>query len=306
MVSAQWDGFLGSLEQIGIPRVATTTWVTWPAVAIRLRANALFNQTPGPARERRSHERPPSPGSGSHARVARDLLPGHPAGAALHLLARRHPQRRVLEPRRLRRSPRTSRCRSSSSTRAGATSRRIRNALVMVPDPDTGQGWLLRLRFVRSETDRAAVRSHGAADRGDRVVLRPEGHLQAARGRHLRSAVDRAGARGTGRRAGARPRPGRRGAGGRDLHDQGAAGSRRLHQPRRFARDAGRFDPARPRREPRVQVLGDPGADRRARRPRHDRDARLRRRTAPARRCGSARASPASWPRRASRSGFQG
>jgi hypothetical protein len=26
-------------------------------------------------------------------------------------------------------------------------------ALVMVPDPDTGQGWLLRLRFVRSETD---------------------------------------------------------------------------------------------------------------------------------------------------------
>ena len=27
------------------------------------------------------------------------------------------------------------------------------NALVLVPDPDTGQGWLLRLRFVRSETD---------------------------------------------------------------------------------------------------------------------------------------------------------
>jgi adenylate cyclase len=26
-------------------------------------------------------------------------------------------------------------------------------ALVMVPDPDTGQGWLLRVRFVRSETD---------------------------------------------------------------------------------------------------------------------------------------------------------
>jgi hypothetical protein len=47
-VSAQWDRFLGSLEQIGIPRAATRTWVTWPAVAIRLRANALFNQTPGP------------------------------------------------------------------------------------------------------------------------------------------------------------------------------------------------------------------------------------------------------------------
>ena len=27
------------------------------------------------------------------------------------------------------------------------------NALVMVPDPDTGQGWLLRVRFVRSETE---------------------------------------------------------------------------------------------------------------------------------------------------------
>jgi hypothetical protein len=48
VVSAQWSGFLGSLELIGIPRVATQAWVTWPAVAIRLRANALFNQTPGP------------------------------------------------------------------------------------------------------------------------------------------------------------------------------------------------------------------------------------------------------------------
>ena len=48
VVTAQWDGFLGSLEQIGIPRVATKTWVTWPAVAIRVRVNALFDQTPGP------------------------------------------------------------------------------------------------------------------------------------------------------------------------------------------------------------------------------------------------------------------
>ena len=47
-MTAQWNGFLGSLEQIGIPRAATTSWVTWPAVAIRLRVNALFNQTPGP------------------------------------------------------------------------------------------------------------------------------------------------------------------------------------------------------------------------------------------------------------------
>ena len=48
LVTAQWDGFLGSLEQIGIPRAAPGAWVTWPAVAIRLRATAVFNQTPGP------------------------------------------------------------------------------------------------------------------------------------------------------------------------------------------------------------------------------------------------------------------
>jgi hypothetical protein len=48
VVRAQWDGFLASLEKIGIPRAATRTWVTWPAVAIRFRVNALFDQTPGP------------------------------------------------------------------------------------------------------------------------------------------------------------------------------------------------------------------------------------------------------------------
>jgi hypothetical protein len=47
-IAAQWDGFLASLEQIGIPRAATRAWITWPAVAIRLRVNAVFDQTPGP------------------------------------------------------------------------------------------------------------------------------------------------------------------------------------------------------------------------------------------------------------------
>ena len=74
------------------------------------------------------------------------------------------------------------------------------NALVMVPDPDTGPG-LAAAAEVRAIRDRGpAVRSDGAADRGDRVVLRPQGNLQAARRRRLRSAVDRAGARGSRRR----------------------------------------------------------------------------------------------------------
>lgn len=47
-VAAQWSGFLSSLEIIGIPRAATRGWITWPAVAIRLRATAIFDQTPGP------------------------------------------------------------------------------------------------------------------------------------------------------------------------------------------------------------------------------------------------------------------
>jgi hypothetical protein len=47
-IASQWDAFLGNLERIGIPRAATRAWVTWPVVAIRLRANAIFDQTPGP------------------------------------------------------------------------------------------------------------------------------------------------------------------------------------------------------------------------------------------------------------------
>ena len=48
-VSSQWAAFLEHLARIGIPRETTAGWVTWPAVAIRIRATALFEQTPGPA-----------------------------------------------------------------------------------------------------------------------------------------------------------------------------------------------------------------------------------------------------------------
>ena len=48
IVAAQWNAFLQQLAAIGIPPSAADGWVTWPAVAIRLRATAIFEQTPGP------------------------------------------------------------------------------------------------------------------------------------------------------------------------------------------------------------------------------------------------------------------
>ena len=47
-ITKQWAAFLANLETIGIPRAATQGWATWPAVAVRLRPTAVFNQTPGP------------------------------------------------------------------------------------------------------------------------------------------------------------------------------------------------------------------------------------------------------------------
>lgn len=48
LVMGQWNGFLQKLQMIGIPRTSLLGWATWPSVAIRLRATALFDQTPGP------------------------------------------------------------------------------------------------------------------------------------------------------------------------------------------------------------------------------------------------------------------
>ena len=48
LIDVQWRGFGDKLEGIGIPRAAYGNWTTWPAVAIRLKVTALFEQTPGP------------------------------------------------------------------------------------------------------------------------------------------------------------------------------------------------------------------------------------------------------------------
>jgi hypothetical protein len=47
-VLAQWERFRDALEYIGISRPITNGWVAWPAVAIRLKVTAVFEQTPGP------------------------------------------------------------------------------------------------------------------------------------------------------------------------------------------------------------------------------------------------------------------
>jgi hypothetical protein len=47
-VEAQWNAFLDNLERIGIPRGVSAGWVAWPVIAIRLKATAIFEQTPKP------------------------------------------------------------------------------------------------------------------------------------------------------------------------------------------------------------------------------------------------------------------
>ena len=175
-------------------------------------------------------------------------------------------------------------------------------ALVRVVDPDTQQGWELRLRLERSETVGADLRADVAAHRGHRLVLRHEGHLQAARRRHLRGAVGAQGARAARRAGAARPaaRP-RRG-----VHDEGAARPGGAAAHRRGPGAGARLDPRRARGALRLPALDDPGAGRAAA------DAWWRsprtaiRRAAPAPKRATARASPGWWPRPASRSASPG
>lgn len=47
-VMAQWRSFTANLDLVGMPPPTTATWLVWPCIAVRLRATAIFNQTPGP------------------------------------------------------------------------------------------------------------------------------------------------------------------------------------------------------------------------------------------------------------------
>ncbi len=48
IVDEQYSGFLRQLEIIGMPGESSRSWTVWPALAIRLRVTAVFDQTPGP------------------------------------------------------------------------------------------------------------------------------------------------------------------------------------------------------------------------------------------------------------------
>ena len=47
-VHRQYHGFLHQLSLIGMPGESSRTWIVWPAIAVRLRVTAVFDQTPGP------------------------------------------------------------------------------------------------------------------------------------------------------------------------------------------------------------------------------------------------------------------
>jgi hypothetical protein len=48
-VIEQWERFRSALEYIGIARPISSAWVAWPALAIRFKVTAIFEQTPGPS-----------------------------------------------------------------------------------------------------------------------------------------------------------------------------------------------------------------------------------------------------------------
>lgn len=47
-VQAQWDRWLDRLASIGLARPMFDHYPPWPCLAVRVRVEAIFNQTPGP------------------------------------------------------------------------------------------------------------------------------------------------------------------------------------------------------------------------------------------------------------------
>jgi hypothetical protein len=47
-VEAQWSQWIERLTTLGLLRPAFDHWPAWPCLAVRVRVNAIFNQTPGP------------------------------------------------------------------------------------------------------------------------------------------------------------------------------------------------------------------------------------------------------------------
>ena len=226
VVVAQWERFRDKLAMIGLPRVATDAWVTWPCPGDSPpRAGALQSDA-GPRRGREAHV---SVTLESLASCWQGLIPatlytcsldGVPNAAYLSHVD-------YVDSRHV----------ALSFQFFNKSHRNIAEnpqALVRVIDPDTSQTWALRLRLVRSETsgpvfERMALRIEAIAS-----YIGPEGHLQAAGGGHLRSAVDREGARRARARGGRRRAP-RRGGRRSALHDAGSPGPVGAHPPGRRA-----------------------------------------------------------------------
>ena len=47
-VLGQWERWLDRLASIGYPRATSENWIVWPCLAVRIRVEAIFDQTPGP------------------------------------------------------------------------------------------------------------------------------------------------------------------------------------------------------------------------------------------------------------------
>jgi hypothetical protein len=159
-VHAQWNAFVGQLGMVGIPAQAAVGWVTWPCIALRFRVTAVFDQTPAtqlrpltgdlPAGDIQS---PPvqadrlQPPLATLAPCFQGIIPamfftcsadGVPNVAYLSHVEYVDPAHVALSFQFFNKSRRNI----------------VENpqALVHMLDPDTAQGWALRLWFSRSET----------------------------------------------------------------------------------------------------------------------------------------------------------